>query len=149
MFLLGLEWSIIAGCRSSISVYHDPIDGFSVGKHPHVCSLLKGIFNKRAPVPKYKFMWNVQKGLIYLSFVGMPEHLNDKMLTLKTTLFIALTSSTRAHKICSLNIDFLMKLPTHYTFHFSKITKSTVQGKLRPPAVLTQFSAKNLCVRII
>ena len=41
----------------------------------------------------------------------MPEHLNDKILTLKTTMLLALTFSTRAHEIGSLNIGFLVKLP--------------------------------------
>ena len=68
------------------------------------------------------------------------------MLTLKTTTLIVLTSSNTAHEICSLNIDFSVKHPTHYTFHFSKITKTARQGKLRPPVELIQFSDKNLCV---
>ena len=55
-----------------------------MGKHPRVCSLIKGIFNKRTSVPKFKFIWDVQKVLNYLSSVGMPEHLNDKMLTVET-----------------------------------------------------------------
>ena len=38
-----------------------------------------------------------------------------------------------------------MTLQTH-TFHFSKITNTARQGKLRPPVELTQFSDKNLCV---
>ena len=69
----------------------------------------------------------------------MPENLSDKMLTPKTTMLIALTSSNRAHEICSLNIDFLVKHPTHYTFHFSKITKTARQGKLRPPVSVSVF----------
>ena len=64
-----------------------------------------------------------KKVLTYLSTIDIPEHLNDKMLILKTTMVIALIPSTTAHEICSLNIDFLVKLPTHYTFHFPKIKK--------------------------
>ena len=96
-------------------------------KHPRVCSLLKGIFNKRALVPRYIFIWEVVKVPTYFSTLGMPEHINDKMLTLKTTLLLALTSSPRAHEICSLG--FLVKLAT-YTFHFSKITKLQSNVKL-------------------
>ena len=92
---------VLRKVQTSISAYHDPIDGFSVGKHPHVCSLLKGIFNERPPIPRYTFIWDVQKVLTYLSTLGMPEHLSDKMLTHKTTMFIALTSSNKAHEICS------------------------------------------------
>ena len=76
----------------------------------------------------------------------MPEHLNNKMLTLKNTMLTASTSSTRVHEICSLDIDFLEKLPTHYTFHFLKITETARQGKLRPAVELTHFPDNNLCV---
>lgn len=83
--------------------------------------------------------------LTYVSNAGMTEHLNDKMLAPKMTMFIALTFSIRAHELCSLNIDFLMKLLTH-TFHFSKITKTARHGELRLSLELTNFSGKNLCV---
>ena len=76
----------------------------------------------------------------------MPKDLNGKMLTINMTVLIALTFSTRAPEVCSLNIDLLVKIPTHSTFHFSKITKPTRQGKHRPLVELTQFSHKNLCV---
>ena len=49
----GLLYNIIAGYRSAISAYHDPIEGFSVGKHLLVSSILSGIHNKRFPQPKY------------------------------------------------------------------------------------------------
>ena len=52
------------------------------------------------------------------------DSFKDKKLNLETTMLIVLTSSTRAHEICSLNIDLFVKLPTHYTFHFSKNCKS-------------------------
>ena len=65
LFHSGLEWSPTAGYRSSISAFHDPIEGFSAGKHLPVCSLLKEIFNKRAPIPRYTFIWDVQKVLTY------------------------------------------------------------------------------------
>ena len=86
------EWSRIAGYRSSFSIYHDPNDGFWVGNHPRVCSLLKGVFNERAPIPRYSFIWDVQNVIAYLSTLGMLEYLNDKMLTLKLTILIALAS---------------------------------------------------------
>ena len=146
LFQGGLEWSTIAGYRSSISAYHDPIDGVSVGKHPRVCALLKGVFNKRPPVPRYTFIWDVQKVEHYLASLGMPEKLSDKMITLKLTMLIALTSSTRAHEICYLDKNFLTKHTSVYTFHFAKITKTARQGRLRPPVELKSFPDKNLCV---
>ena len=42
--------SINAYC-SAISSAHDKVDGYSVGQHPTVCRLMKGIFNKRPLQP--------------------------------------------------------------------------------------------------
>ena len=77
----------------------------------------------------------------------MPKYLNDKMMTLKLTMLIALASSARAHETSSLNIDFLVKHPAHYSFHLKKNNRKTArQGQLRLPVELTQFSDKNICV---
>ena len=97
-------------------------------------------------IPIYAFKWRAEKVRAYLSTLGVPKHLYDKMLTGKLTLLIALTSSTMTHKIYSLNKTFLVKHLAHYTFHFLKLTKTAWQGKLRPPVELTQFPYKNLCV---
>ena len=70
----------------------------------------------------------------------MLEYLHNKMLTLKLTILIALTSSTTAHEICSLNTGFLVKHIVHYTFQFSKITIIAGYGSAE-----TVFD-KNICV---
>ena len=75
LFYSGLEWSTFAGYRSSISVFHDPIEGFLLGKHPRVDSLLKGPFNKRKAIRRYTFIWDIQKVLTYLSTIVIPGHL--------------------------------------------------------------------------
>ena len=92
----GLEFSTIAGYRSAISAYHDPIDGVVVGKYPLISSLMSGIHNKRFPQPKYTFIWDVEKVVSYLSSIDS-ENCTDKDLTLKLTMLLALTYAARAH----------------------------------------------------
>ena len=75
LFYSGLEWSTFAGYRSSISVFHDPIEGCLLAKHPRVDSLLKGPFNKRKVIRRYTFIWDIQKVLTYLSTIVFPGHL--------------------------------------------------------------------------
>ena len=38
---------------------HSRVDDCTVGTHPLVVRLLKGIFNKRPPVPRYTGSWEV------------------------------------------------------------------------------------------
>ena len=48
-------FNTIAGFRSAISAYRDPIGGITVGSNPRVSALLSGIFNSRPPQAKYTF----------------------------------------------------------------------------------------------
>ena len=42
-FQEGFKYNTIVGFRSTISDYHDPIEGIPVSKHPRVSDLLTGI----------------------------------------------------------------------------------------------------------
>ena len=64
-FQEGFKYNTIAGFKSAISAYHDPIQGIPVGKHARVSDILTGIFNKNFPQPK--FIWDVKKVLNFLS----------------------------------------------------------------------------------
>ena len=48
-FQEGFKYNTIAGFKSAISAYHDPIQGIPVGKHARVSDILTGIFNKNFP----------------------------------------------------------------------------------------------------
>ena len=41
--------------RSSLSTLYDKVDGFTLGEHRQICSLVLGVFNKRPPQQKYSF----------------------------------------------------------------------------------------------
>ena len=53
-FKKGKEYSTLNPYCSAISSTHAPIDGQPVGKHPIVCRLQQGMFNKRPPLPRYQ-----------------------------------------------------------------------------------------------
>jgi len=143
----GLQYNTLAGYRSAISAFHEPIDGVTVGKHPQVSALLTGIYNSRFPQPKYNFIWDVEKVVTYLQSLGSDSTLDDKTLTMKLTTLMALTSAARAHEICSLDIRFLVKHRTAYTFSFGKPTKTDKPGRKRSPLKFLPFEEnKALCV---
>ena len=58
-FKLGFQYSTINTYRSALSATLPHIDGHPVGQHPLVYKLLQGIFNKRAPMPRYQNTWDV------------------------------------------------------------------------------------------
>ena len=63
-FQEGFKYNTIAGFSSTISAYHDPIKGISVGKRPRVTDHLIDIFN--TPLPPFqsqqKFNFYLPKG---------------------------------------------------------------------------------------
>ena len=122
LFHAGLEYSTINTHRSSISAFHDPIEGFSVGKHPKVCNLLTGVFNKRPPKPKYCFVWDVETVLKYLKCLPPNDLLSTKMLKLK--MLLALTSASKCSEIKNLDINYLVKSKSKYCFNNIKTNKN-------------------------
>ena len=104
------EHSTIAGFRSALSAFHDPINGIQVGKELRISALLAGVYNIRTSQPRYTFIWDVKKVIDYLTTLNFPSELSLKDRTLKLTMSLALTS-----EIGFLNIRCLIKHSSGYT----------------------------------
>ena len=109
MFELGFEYSTINTHRSAISVFHELTEGFSVGKNSKVCNLMTGVYNKRLTKPRYCFVWDIQTVLRYLRSLRWNKLLTTKMLTLKLTMLLVLTSASRYSEIRNLDIRLYTK----------------------------------------
>ena len=144
-FKQGREYNTIAGYRSAISAFHLPIAGCKVGVHPQVSALLKGIYNKNPPRPRYSFIWDVDKVLHYLDNMPCDDNLNN--LTHKLTMLLALTSASRASEIHQLDLKYMVKTSTFCRFTLAQPTKTQVPGKPHPVLSFYSFDEnKNLCV---
>ena len=66
----GYQYRSLNSYRSAISSVHTEVDGHSVGEHPLVARLLKGIFNQHPPRPQYETTWDVAQVTEYLEKVG-------------------------------------------------------------------------------
>ena len=60
------SYSTINSYRSALSSMLLPVDGYSVGEHPIIARLLKGMFHVRPPEPRYSFTWDVNVLLTFL-----------------------------------------------------------------------------------
>ena len=106
------------------------MQGKPVGEHPRVCALLAGICNSRPPQPKYCFICNVQTVIEFIRKEwGRIQELSDKFLTYKLTMLLALTSASRVLGLQHLNIRFMVKTPSSFTFNFHKLHKAWKKGK--------------------
>ena len=147
LYDLDYKYSSINCHRSAISAYHDPIENVPVGQHPRVSSLMTGIFNQRPPQPRYSFVWDVEQVFSYLHNLPDNEQLSDRLLTLKLTMLLALASACRCSEIQNLDIRYMTRSATSYTFQFTKVSKSWKKGKPPPSFKFFQLeSNRKLCV---
>ena len=91
----GLNYRTANNYRSAISARHELVDGRPLGEHRDVCRLLKGIKNKRPPVPRYCTTWDILAVLDFLKSLGENQTLSDKDITKKLSLLMAIASALR------------------------------------------------------
>ncbi len=73
----------------------EPIEGWPIGRHPLIKNLLKGIYNRNPPRPRYSHTWDVRIVLDYLKLLGQPKELDLMPLSCKTVMLVALATFFR------------------------------------------------------
>ena len=91
----GIGYSGINTTRSAVSSIVTLHNNSSFGAHPMVCRFLKGVFELKPSLPKYKNIWNVNIDMAYLSGLHPPQDLTLKDLTYKNTMPLALLFGQR------------------------------------------------------
>ena len=95
----GLTYSAINTARSALSSYITLEDGTSLGQHPLVSRLLRGIFQSKPPSSRYSEKWDVSVVLHYLQGLSPVGTLKLKELTLKLVTLILLVSGQRGQTV--------------------------------------------------
>jgi len=90
LFASGKAYRTINVHRSMLSTTLPAVDGHEIGKHPLVCRLLKGIFNRRTPESRYSYFWDADMVIGKLKELGPNAELSMKLATYKTALLLAL-----------------------------------------------------------
>ena len=144
----GYKYRSINCYRSVISSFYEKIEGLPAGQYPKVYTLLTGVFNLRPPQPRYSSTWKVQ---IVLEFIKNNwtdnKSLPNKNLTLKLTMVLTLTSTSRASNIHHLDIRFMSLSEEKIVFNFSKLLKSRKKGRTPPKLEIFTFEKDtDLCV---
>ena len=133
------QYRSINSYRSAISSAHDKVDGYSVGQHPTVCRLMKGIFNKRPPQPRYSFTWDVQKVTSYISAMGDNNALSLKLLSFKLVTLLALTRPSRSNDLSNLDLRFMRSLPEGIQFQPTSLSKQSRPSNPSKPFLFPSF----------
>ena len=100
----GYQYRSLNAYRSAISSVHERVDGYEVGKHPLISTVMKGAFHLRPPQPRYDTTWDVTRVLDYIRSQGSPDSLPLRGLTWKLAMLLALTSPSRSADLVKLDL---------------------------------------------
>ena len=125
--------------RSAISSIHPRIDGFEIGKHPMVIRLMKGIFNKRPPLPKYTTTWSVGDVLKYLRSLGCSSDLSLKDLSYKFATLLALVTAGRSSDLVLLSVNHFTSTREGIKFVLNGLSKQSRPNHTRPPFLVQKY----------
>ena len=125
----GYQYRSLNSYRSAISSVHERVDDYTLGQHPLVTRLMKGVFNDRPPLPKYTCTWNVQRVLSHISSWGSNDSLSIKQLSWKTAMLLALTRPSRSADLSQLSLRGKQYKPEGVSFAPSSLAKQSRQGK--------------------
>lgn len=106
LYAKGLQYRTIAGYRSMLSSVLPPVGKISVGQHPYIIRLLKGVFNSRPPKVKLVPEWDLPKVLQMLQSTPFEpiDKASLKHLTFKTIFLIAITTFRRCSDLQALKL---------------------------------------------
>lgn len=106
---------------------------------------MKGVFNLRPPLPRYKFTWDVSKVLNYLEKLFPLDTLGIKELTLKLAALLALCSAQRAQVLVSLNIKNMLLNSDSVVFYITNLMKTSRPGKVYQTVIFKKYNRQELC----
>ena len=141
LFTNGYQYRSVNAYRSAIASMHLPIDGVSIGQHPLVSRLLKGVYHARPPLPRYSGTWDVSRVLTHLSSQRVDKDVSLKVLTLKTVMLLALTRPSRSVDLARLDISGCRQSPEGFCFLPVTLAKQARQGKKLAEFFFPAFNA--------
>ena len=103
----GLGYGALNAARSALSLILPHVEGEPIGKHPIVCWLIKGAYERNPPKPRYNVFWDVR--LVFQMFKNWPDnyHLTLQQLSWKLTVLLLLVTSQRGQTILNLSVEQL------------------------------------------
>lgn len=129
LFDSGIGYSSMNTARCALSAYITLPNGTTLGTHPLVKRLMRGIFTLKPALPRYSSTWDVNIVFGYLRSQGPAAKLSLKQLTLKLVMLLALLTAQRGQTLHALDIESMSLTKTVCTFAIRTPLKTTKPGK--------------------
>ena len=132
--------------RSALSTILPKFGCNSFGSHPYVCWLLKGVYERNPPRPRYTEFWDVNKVLSMFRQWGSNANLELKLLSFKLVMLLLLVTSQRGQTIINLDVQD-MTVSDKRVFKMRVLLKHNRVGDPLDTLILKPFlQCKRLCV---
>ena len=147
LFEKGLSYSSINIARSTLSILLPLFEGVCFGKHPVVCRVMRGMYNKRPQRSRYAATWDVDIVLSFLAELSPLKKITLRELTYKLVLLMLLTSCQRIQTLSTLRISDIIWSENENTavFRLSTTLKHSKRGSLGVLSFKT-FEDPRICV---
>ena len=99
LYKSGLGYSAICVARSALSSYLNIADVVDFGQHKIVRRFMKGVFELKPVLPKYRHTWDVDTVLNFLECYAPNDKLTLKELSHKLVMLLALLTGQRCQTI--------------------------------------------------
>lgn len=142
----GLGYSAICTARSALSAIMGTVDGKTIGQHYLISHFVKGVFELRTPVPRFKQTWDISVLLNFFREKKKNQELTLKELTHKLCALLMVVSAQRVQTIHLIRLSCLHFKESGCTVHIVDKLKQTRPGFHQAPLELPSFAEENLCV---
>ena len=147
LYKYGLGYSGINTARCALSALITIEGNITVGNHPLVQRLVKGVFHTRPSLSHYQDTWDTNKVLHYLQTFPELQRIKLRDQTCKLVMLCALVTGQRCQTLHLMSLDSLVKHSSAYQFVINKLVKQSAPGKKQPVLVIPKFHEdQRLCV---
>lgn len=147
LFATGVGYSCINTARSALSSIIVLPGSVHFGSHPLVTGFVKGVFETRPSLPRYKEIWDVNSVLKVLETWTLGVELSLRDMSWKLTMLIALLSGQRVQTLKALPLNSMTLTANKCVFMIDTPLKTTWPGKhLGQIEFLAYGRDRNLCV---
>ena len=147
LFATGVGYSCINTARSALSSIIVLPGSVHFGSHPLVTRFIKGVFETRPSLPRYKEIWDVNSVLKILANWTLGVELSLRDMSWKLTMLLAVLSGQRVQTLKALTLTSMTLTANRCVFMIDTPLKTTRPGKhLGRIEFLAHEPDRNLCV---
>ena len=118
-----------------------------IGSHPLVVRFLKGVFNLRPPVPRYKEWYDASIVFRFVKTLSPISSLSLKNLSLKLGMLLSSVTAQRGQTLHLLDINLMSTYDSSIVFTLSKPLKQSNPRTQVKTLVLKAYTRdESLCV---